>query len=130
MSILDTKAIKITPTRLKDRNFELIHWGSPIHWHDHNSKVYEWVGSFDDEWESWNIVYFPRNFEGTATPGLTYAVGVRGRFMMSRNSSHPGYFVSPVLNTMDELDIFIEQVLADNYPEAHEMIKSGDLKYM
>lgn len=130
MSVLNIKSKKITPTNLRNRGFDLIHWGSPIHWRDHNSKAYEWDGSFDNEWESWNIVYFPKDFEGTATPGLTYAVDMRGRFMMAKNSSHPDHFVSPILDTIDDLEIFIQQVLAENYPEAHEMIKSGDLKYM
>ena len=130
MSILNTKPNKIAPMKLRARGFDMIRWGSPLHWKDHNAKVYEWYGSFDDEWDNWSIVFFPKKFEGRATPGLTYAVDMRGRAMMHKDSSgHPDYFVSPILNTMEDLDIFIEQVLSDNYPEVHEMIKLGDLKY-
>lgn len=130
MSILNPKTNKITPTNLRNRAFELIHWGSPLHWKDHNSKAYEWVGSFDNEWESWQIIYFPKKFEGTATPGMIYAMDMCGRFMMTRNDSNSDHFVSPVCNTMEDLDIFIQAVLDEKYPEAHKMVKSGDLKYM
>lgn len=132
MGVLNQASLKITPTNLRNRNFYLGHWGAPYLWKTKNVRIYEFAGTFDEDgWESWYIVYFPKKFEGTATPGLTYAVDMRGRFMMLKNSSvHGDHFVSPVLDTMDELDIFIEQVLAENYPEAHEMIKNGDLKYM
>lgn len=130
MSILNIKSEKITPTSLRAWGFSLIHWGSPHHWKDHNSKAYEWVGSFDDEWDSWSIIYFPKNFEGKATPRLTFAVDMRGRFMMCRNNSNPDHFVSPVCSHITDLEVFIQQVLDEKYPDAHEMVKSGDLKYM
>lgn len=132
MSILSTKPEKITPTRLRNRNFNLIHWGSKPHWYDHNSKVYEWCGVFDqtDEWaDNWWITYFPKNFEGKATPGLRSMVDMRGRAMMNKDD-FLDYYVSPVLNTMDDLDVFIQLVLAEKYPDARKMIKTGDLKYI
>lgn len=130
MGVLNHVSLKITPTNLRNRNFHLGHWGAPYLWKTKNVKIYEFAGTFDEDgWESWYIVYFPKKFEGTATPGLTDAVDMRGRFMMLKNASNSDHFVSPVLNTMDELDIFIEQVLAEKWPEAHEMIKKGDLKY-
>lgn len=129
MSILNPKSNKITPTQLYSRGFQLIHWGSPRHWRELMVKAYEWVGSID-EWETLHIIYFPKKFEGLATPGLTYAVDMRGRFMMSKDINCQNYFVSPVCDSMEDFDIFIQQVLAEKYPEAHEMIKSGDLKYM
>lgn len=132
MSILSTKPEKITPTRLRNRNFNLIHWGSKPHWYDHNSKVYVWCGVFDqtDEWaDNWWITYFPKNFEGKATPGLRSMVDMRGRAMMNKDD-FLDYYVSPVLNTMDDLDVFIQLVLAEKYPDAHKMIKTGDLKYV
>lgn len=132
MSILSIKPEKITPTRLRDRDFNLIHWGSKPHWYDHNSKAYEWYGVFDqtDAWaDNWSIIYFPKNFEGVATPGLRSMVDMRGRAMMNKGDS-PDYYVSPVLDTMVDLDVFTSLVLAEKYPNAREMIKTGDLKYI
>lgn len=133
MGILNMTPEKITPARLRDRNFDPIRWGWGLQTYNHNSKAYEWYGTFnsDDTWaDVWDMIYFPKKFEGEETLGLASAVDVRGRVVMHQEHIGADYYVSPVLDTMADLDVFTSLVLAGNYPNAYEMIENGDLKYI
>lgn len=74
------------------------------------------------------MIYFPKKFEGEETLGLAFAIDVRGRVVMYQGYIDADYYVSPVLDTMADLDVFTSLVLAGNYPNAYEMIENGDLK--
>lgn len=132
MSILDVKSPKIRPMLLRELGYELIGWGSPMTRKEKNTKCYELVGSFDEDgYDIWDVIWFPKKFEGRVNPGTCYSVDVRGRIMMSKvHLVTSTYYMSPPVSTMDDLHIFIDRVISGHWPTVREMLKTGDLKYL
>lgn len=127
MSIL-APAPNITATQLRKLGFWRGGWGSPRTRTEKNTNMYEFI---DDDPYGWHIMWFPKKFEGWVTPGTCTRIDVRSRVLMVRNKGPKAntYYLSPVLNTMDEFEIFVSQVTRNKYASVRDQLRSGELKY-
>lgn len=129
MSILKENT-KITWTWLKAQGFWKDGWGSPDYRKEHNTKMYETIreNELEDLGITWQILYFPKTFEGMFYYSGT-RVDVAGRVVMTRTSDASNEcFISPIVKSPAEIEMFIQQVFSESW-EKFSSYKYAKSKY-
>jgi len=127
MSVLTDKSnIKISWAWLKAQGYWRDGWGDPEFRKTHNTKMYENLMN-DDDYRTWHIMYFPKTFEGRVYFNMT-PVDVRGRVAVSRNTSGSSYYISPIVKTTQDIEMFIQAVIEDRWSKfnSHEYTSTGN----
>lgn len=119
MSVLGDEQT-ITATRLEELGFWRSGWGSPSTRREKNTNMYETLD--DTDYREWHIMWFPKKFSGTVYAGTSWPVNVRGRCLITpqKGPRANSYYLSPKLTTMEELDVFISQVIMNKWPTLRE----------